>query len=490
MARIAISGFQHETNTFSLHKADLAAFENVASFPRLPSGAALMDEMEGLNISIAGFIAEARLHQHEMHPGVWGMATPSAEVTDEAFEHITGRILDGIRDAGDIDAVYLCLHGAMVTESYEDGEAEILRRVRELIGPDMPLVASLDLHGNISPEMVDIADAMVAYRTYPHVDPAETGQRTARLLHWMLETGKKPAKALRRTDFLIPLVWQCSLIEPAKSIYDAMPAMEKDGVLSVNFTPGFPPADIAVCGPSVFAYGETQADADAAADTVFAQVVDARAAWNGKLFTPDEAIARANEGYRDKPFILNDTQDNPGAGGASDTVGILEALVRLDARDAVFACLYDPPAADAAHAAGVGAALTLTVGASSGYEGLEPFTGTFTVQALSDGVFTGTGPMAAGRIYRMGPTAVLRIGGVEVVVTSGRAQVLDQAILRHIGIDPTRRRILAIKSSVHFRADFQPIAEEVLVTVATGPNVADHNAIPYRRLRDGIAILP
>ena len=156
----------------------------------------------------------------------------------------------------------------------------------------------------------------------------------------------------------------------------------------------------------------------------------------------------------------------------------------------VFACLYDPAAAEAAHKAGVGAELHPTLGASSGYEGLEPFTGSFVVQALSDGVFTGTGPMAGGRVYRMGPTAVLRIGGVEVVVTSGRAQVLDQAILRHIGIDPTRRRILAIKSSVHFRADFQPIAEDVLVTVAPGPNVADHTAIAYRRLRDGLAILP
>jgi microcystin degradation protein MlrC len=490
MARIAIGGFQHETNTFSPHKADLAAFENVASFPRMPEGQTLIDEMDGLNVSISGFISAAKLHQHELVPSVWAMATPSAHVTDEAFDTVVGRILDGIRSAGEIDAVYLCLHGAMVTESFEDGEAEILRRVRELIGPDIPLVASLDLHGNIPEAMVDIADGMVAYRTYPHVDSAITGEATAKLLQWMLDTGKRPAKALRRTDFLIPLVWQCSLIEPAASIYAMMDDVEKDGVLSVSFTPGFPAADIAECGPSVFAYGDTQEAADRAADQIFEQVVAAREQWNGKLYSPAEAIEKARREYRGKPFVLNDTQDNPGAGGASDTVGLLEALVAADAPDAVFACLYDPDAANAAHAAGVGATLTLSVGAGSGQPGHTPFTGEFYVQAVSDGVFVGTGPMAKGRTYRMGPTAVLRIGQVEVVVTSGRAQVLDQAILRHIGIVPTQKQILAIKSSVHFRADYQPIAEDVLVTVSPGPNVANHHEVPYKNLRSGLAIVP
>ena len=490
MARIAISGFQHETNTFSPHVADLNAFETVASFPRMPRGQAIFDEMEGLNISISGFIEEARSAGHELIPGIWAMAVPSDAVTDEAFETITGDIVEAIRAAGEIDAVYLCLHGAMVCASFEDGEAEVLRRVREVIGPDIPLVASLDLHGNISQQMVELADGLVAYRTYPHVDPAQTGKRTAQLLQWMFDTGGRPARALRRTDFLIPLVWQCSLIEPAKSIYDAMPALERDGVLSVSFTPGFPPADIHECGPSVFAYGETQADADAAADAIFDAVVAQRAHWNGRLYSPDEAIRHAMTSNALKPFVLNDTQDNPGAGGASDTVGLLEALVRLNAQDAVFACLYDPIAAKAAHEAGVGAELDLTVGGSSNFPGVVPFSGRFTVSALSDGTFTGTGPMARGRTYRLGQTAVLRIGGVEVVVTSGRAQLLDQAMLRHIGIDPTEKRILAIKSSVHFRADFEPIAEEVLVTVAPGPNIADHREIDYRRLREGVEILP
>ncbi|MCP5152961.1 MAG: M81 family metallopeptidase [Ectothiorhodospiraceae bacterium] len=490
MARIAIGGFQHETNTFSPHRADLEAFRTVSAFPRLPSGDDLLTEMRELNISIGGFIKASEARGHTLVPTLWAMAVPSAHVTDEAFEHVVGRIVDGIRGAGALDAVYLCLHGAMVTESYQDGEGEILRRVREVVGPDVPLVASLDLHSNTTAQMVEQSDALVAYRTYPHVDMARTGQRTADLLQWMLDTGRRPAKALRRTDFLIPLVWQCSMIEPAAGIYAGLDALETGGVRSVSFSPGFPPADIAECGPSVFAYGDTQADADRAADAVFAQVDGARARWNGELLTPDEAVRRASAGYRGKPFVLADTQDNPGAGGASDTVGLLEALVRLDARDAVFACVYDPPAAAAAHAAGVGATLTLAIGAGSGQPGQTPFSGTFTVDAVSDGEFVGTGPMAGGRRFRMGPCALLRIGGVRVLVASGRAQVLDQAILRHIGIDPTAERILAIKSSVHFRADFQPIAEQVLVVVSPGPNFADHTAVTYSNLRPGIALMP
>ena len=226
--RIVIGGFQHETNTFAPHPADLDAFINVASFPRLPQGQRLLDEMAGLNVSIAGFMSAASARGHELLPTAWAMATPSAHVTDEAFDHVVGLILAGIADAGPIDAVYLCLHGAMVTSSYEDGEAEILRRVRDVIGADIPLVASLDLARKYPEAMIEHADGLVAYRTYPHVDPAETGERTAALLQWMFDTGRKPAKALRRTDFLIPLVWQCSLIEPAQSIYQGMGALESD----------------------------------------------------------------------------------------------------------------------------------------------------------------------------------------------------------------------------------------------------------------------
>lgn len=490
MARIAIGGFQHETNTFAPVKADLDAFRFTAAFPRMPRGERLLEEMEPLNVPIGGFIRSARDAGHDLCPSVWAMATPSAHVSDEAFEHIAGILLEDFAAAAPLDAVYLCLHGAMVTESHQDGEGELLRRVRELLGPRVPIVASLDLHSNTTDQMLAHADTLVAYRTYPHVDMAATGERAARLLEAMLVSGRRPAKALRRTEFLIPLVWQCTLIEPAARIYAGFEALERDRVHSVSFTPGFPPADIAQCGPAVFAYGQTQADADAACEGLLAQVVDARAQWRGELLAPDEAVRRALEGYRGRPFVLADTQDNPGAGGASDSVGLLESLVRLDAREAVFGLLYDPSAARAAHAAGVGSTLRLAIGASSGQPGHHPFEGEFRVVALSDGEFTGSGPMSKGRAFRLGPSALLSIGGVSVVVVSGRAQALDQEMFRHLGAEPSRQRILALKSSVHFRAAFQDLAEAVLVVTAPGPNIADHRELHYRNLRPGVALMP
>ncbi len=492
MARIGIGGFQHETNTFAPLKADLRAFETTPAYPRLPRGNALIEQTLGLNLPIAGFIEAASADAHTLVPSVWGMATPSSYVSDEAFETIANMITDDFRAAGQLDAVYLCLHGAMVTESYQDGEGELLRRVREVVGPDVPISVSLDLHCNTTQAMVDLADTMVAYRTYPHIDMAATGVKAYQLLNRMLRTGERPAKALLRTDFLISLVWQCSLIAPAEGIYANLQTVEDEmGALwSISFTPGFPPADIAECGPAVFAYADTQAQADAAAQTILDEVNGARADWNGKLYSPDEAVAVAMAGYKGRPFVFADTQDNPGAGGASDTVGLLEGLVRCKAQDAVLAMLYDPQAALAAHQAGIGAELTLNLGSNSGQPGHTPFTAQVTVAALSQGEFTGTGPMSIGTQFRLGPTAVLKIGGVQVMVTSAITQVKDQSILRHIGIDPTAQRIVALKSSVHFRADFQPMAEQVLVVEAPGPNIADHLKMDYKHLRPGLLLTP
>ena len=190
-------------------------------------------------------------------------ASPSAHVTKDAFERIVKVMVDGIAAAGPLDAVYLDLHGAMVTEHLDDGEGEILARVRKVIGKELPLVVSLDLHANVTPEMVEHADALIAYRTYPHVDMAETGRASARHLALLLKTKQRFAKAFRQLPFLIPISWQCTNDQPTKGIYEKLAALESDAVPTLSFAPGFPAADFRDCGPSVFAYGRTQADADA-----------------------------------------------------------------------------------------------------------------------------------------------------------------------------------------------------------------------------------
>ncbi|AVT80107.1 M81 family metallopeptidase [Rhodopseudomonas palustris] len=492
MTRIAVGGFLHETNTFAPTKATWEAFVHGGGWPAMTIGADVLKVMRGINVGLAGFVEEADAKGWELIPTVACGASPSAHVTEDAFERVVKIMIDGIKAAGQLDAVYLDLHGAMVTEHLDDGEGEILARVRAVIGPDLPLVVSIDLHANVTPRMIEHADALIAYRTYPHVDMAETGRASAKHLELLLRSGQKFAKAFRQLPFLIPISWQCTFDQPTKGIYDKLAALESEAVPTLSFAPGFPAADFPDCAPSVFAYGRTQADADAAADAVAALVAGHEDDFDGKIYSPDEGVKHAIELARTaaKPIIIADTQDNPGAGGDSDTTGMLRALVRNNAQRAAIGVIYDPDAAKAAHAAGVGAVLSLALGGKSGIPGDAPFEEIFVVEQLSDGRFVAPGPYFGGREMEMGPSACLRIGGVRVVIASHKAQLADQAMYRYVGIEPTAQAILVVKSSVHFRADFQPIAERLLICAAPGAMPADTAALPWQRLRPGIRVKP
>jgi microcystin degradation protein MlrC len=455
-------------------------------------GADVLKVMRNINVGLAGFVEAAGTNGWELIPTVSCGASPSAHVTKDAFERIVTEMVDGVAAAGRLDAVYLDLHGAMVAEHLDDGEGEILARVRQVIGKDLPLVASLDLHANVTPDMVEHADALIAYRTYPHVDMADTGRASARHLAQLLKTKQRLAKAFRQLPFLIPISWQCTNDQPTRGIYERLAALENDAVPTLSFAPGFPAADFSHCGPSVFAYGRTQADADAAADEIAAIIESHEDDFDGKIYSPDEGVRHAMTLAKSatRPIVIADTQDNPGAGGDSDTTGMLRALVRNNASRAATGVIYDPQSAKAAHAAGVGAAVTLALGGKSGIPGDAPYKETFVVENLSDGKFVAPGPYYGGRDMDMGPSASLRIGDVRVVVSSHKAQLADQSMYRYVGIEPTEQAILVNKSSVHFRADFERIAEKLLICAAPGAMPADTASLPWTRLRPGIRIKP
>ena len=492
MALIAVGGIQHETNTFAPTKASLKAFEAGGSRPPLTTGPDLFTRVKGKNLSVAGFAEQIEALDHHTYALTWGAASPSDVVTEHAFEHIAGLILDGLKAAPPFDAVYLCLHGAMVTEHLQDGEGELLRRVRDQIGPDKPLVASLDLHSNTTPEMMENADLMVAYRTYPHVDMADTGARTARLLDDMLRRDRKPAKAFQQIPFLIPLNWQCTMMQPAQGLYERLADMESGDVMHTSFTPGFPAADIHHCGASVFTYGWTEEAAQASCQQLAADVNGLESAFNGTIYSPDEGVQEAMRlaERATRPIVIADTQDNPGAGGDSNTAGMLHALVENRADGAALGLMIDPAAAEIVHRAGVGAEVNLTFGGHSGFDGDDPFEALYTVESLHDGRFDATGPFYKGAEFNLGPSACVRIGGNRVVLACTKVQMADQAMYRFVGIEPTEQNILVNKSSVHFRADFAPIAEEILVCAAPGPMIADPADLPWTRLRKGVRLNP
>lgn len=494
--RIAVGGFQHETNTFAPTKADFRAFEQADSWPALQNGDGLIEAFTGMNIPIAGFISAAQKSGHELVPLAWCHATPSAHVTEDAFERVTGMILSRLAEAEGLDAVYLDLHGAMVCEHFDDGEGEILARVRAAIDPKIPLIASLDLHANVTEKMVANADALIVYRTYPHIDMAETGIRAAKHLDAIFAGLPKQAMAFRQIDYLIPLTAQCTMSEPAAGIYAEVAGLDgavlgNGRVSTISFSTGFPPADIPGCGATVIAYGDTEAAANEAADRIANRVTQSETLFREKLWSPQDAVAYAmKKDSRNGPVVLADTQDNPGAGGNGDTVGVLKEMLKQKAQRAALGILFDPQAASEAAEAGEGARLRLNLGAKTGGADETPIDEEFEVVRVTDGEFLATGPFYGGSRMSLGTTVRLRSGGVEVVVASRKAQCADQEMLRHTGVEPSELALLVVKSSVHFRADFEPIASEVLIVESPGPNIADLTKLPYKNLRAGIRIMP
>ncbi|WP_163264203.1 M81 family metallopeptidase [Chelativorans alearense] len=490
--RVALAGFLHETNTFAPSRATYAHFEQGGGYLPMSRGAEIPERCRGVNLGISGAVAHAEEAGWELVPVLWTGAIPSAHVTRDAYERIAAEIVDGIARAGRLDGVCLDLHGAMVAEHLDDGEGELIARIRRVVGPGVPIAVSLDLHGNTTRRMVEEADLLVAFRTYPHVDMAQTGRRAAEGLDKLMARGRPFAKAFRRLPYLTSIPWQCTLIEPARSLYAEVAALERDGVASVSYWMGFPAADIEECGQTVLAHGETQDAADRAADHLYERILASEHAFAGRAYEPDEGVREAMRiaAGAGRPVVIADTQDNPGAGGDSDTTGMLRALLRNGARKAALGMMVDPDAARAAHAAGEGATISIALGGRSGVPGDAPLEATFRVEKLSNGDLHATGPYYGGTRMNVGPSACLSIDGVKVVVASHKAQMADLAMYRFVGIEPTEMAILVNKSSVHFRADFEPIAETVLVCAAPGPMPLDPADLPWTRLADGMRLSP
>jgi len=494
MARIAVGGFQHETNTFAPSPADYAAFESGGGWPGLCAGPDIAAAVGGANIPAAGAFDALHAAGHSTVGLVWAAASPSDRVTADAFERIAGGMLERLKAALPVDGVYLDLHGAMVSERFDDGEGELLRRIRALVRERVPIVASLDLHANVTRQMFALADALAIYRTYPHVDMAQTGARAAGLLNHMLASGRRPAKAFHTFDYLTGIPSQCSFIEPCKGLYALIEALDRRHGVTLSFAPGFPMADFAECGMSITGYGASPESLQAAMAELKGAIVAAEKDFALELLSPEEAIQRALQtGAIGLPTVLADTQDNPGAGGNGDTTGLLAAMLAIRPPDTVLGMLIDPPAAMLAHEVGRGNTADFSLGAISGVPGIAPVRARFRVETLGDGAFVGTGPFYRNFRMHMGPMAALRsidAPGVRVVLATTKCQTADQEMFRHVGIEPKLQRIVAVKSSVHFRADFQPIAREVLVVKSPGPALADPAEFAWSKLRRGLRLRP
>ncbi|MEQ5842925.1 M81 family metallopeptidase [Paraburkholderia acidicola] len=500
MMRVLVCGFEHETNTFAVSKADWAAFNRGDSFPAFIEGQAMLDSMEGVNLPVGGFIDAARQKGWELVPGLWCGATPSAHITEDAFERISAAIVERAQ-RGEFEAIYVDFHGAGVAEHVNDVEGEVLVRLRREIGYDIPIVASLDLHANVTAEMLTQADAMVGFRTYPHVDMAKTGALAAELLERRRARGIREKMAYRRLPFLISTNSQSTLMSPAKAHFELLVELDRKYGTVSSFLMGFAAADFPECAPMVMSYGDR---AEFALDELYRAVSEPDQWRLQHVYLPDDAVDRALRlaETSGRPVVVADTQDNPSGGADGNTTGMLHALLRNKAgerypKKVAVGMIYDPKAAEAAARAGVGATIELDVGASvrtfTGEPSEPPVTARFSVVSLSDGRIALEGPMMTGFITKLGQCALLETDGVYVIVASGKMQVLDRAQIRMMGLVPEELKVIVIKSANHFRADFSRLVRDVetdiLIAKSPGPKAVDpgdyrwKHILPSTRLR-------
>ena len=456
--RIVTGTISHETNVLSNIRTDLEEFRK----RRLLYGDELFERFDGTKTPAGGIIEGCKLNGFELIPTVFASATPSGTITADAFDALLGDILDGVRDAGDYDAAVLHLHGAGVSEEYPDIEGKVLSEVRKLVG-SKPLVATFDLHANYTREMVENADLLIGYDTYPHVDGYERGVEAVNLTRRMLEGTLNPTKAFTQPPMLPALQVQFTGRYPMKRLIEEAHRMEeKPSVETITVAAGFPWSDIPEAGMSfIVTTDDDQELADRLAEELHDMAWAMRRDFLVKPTPVREALMHVMKA-EGGPLVLADIGDNPGGGAPEDGTVVLRAILEEGLKGGVVAVIWDPEAVKKAVKAGVGKTLQLSLGGHTDEMHGEPLSVTGRVKTVTDGKFVNEGPMGTGSESDMGPTAVMEIGGNDVIVTTKRLQPLDLQLYKSQGIDPTEKRFIVVKSSVHYRASHEPIAKEVI----------------------------
>ncbi|CAN5695649.1 M81 family metallopeptidase [soil metagenome] len=472
--RIALGGVIHETNTFCKGLTPASDFRQLA-------GQEIIEAHSGVRSYQGGVIEAAGRHGYDLVPIFVANATPSATIARDAYESLRDRLLDGIRNDGPFDAICLTLHGAGVAEGYDDIEGDIVRRTREIVGPDVPIVVTLDLHGNMTEEMVRQANLCLPCHYYPHIDMYERGQEAIDSLTRIVAGELNPTSHLTVLPMMIATT--TSNLPPVSEINDLCFEKETEpGVLDCAFCHGFAPADIPQVGITVLA--TTNGNPDRARE-VSEEI--ARAIWNRRddfphtLRSAEEAIeaALATEG---RPVILNEASDNPGGGGPGDGTHLMRAMLAAGLEDATFGHIWDPDVAAQAHEAGPGATIEIRLGGRTEELHGEPIETSAYVKSVTDGRFIQQSPMGQGARIDLGKMARLEIGGIDVLISSERSQTRDAELFLLHGIDVMRYKIVAIKSSAHFRAGFEPIAHAIIQADTPGLNSVDLSAFTYHRV--------
>jgi len=480
--RIAVGGIEHETCGFAAPSPTAAATTLISVARSIKYGEELRS-LGDANTIVDGLVRGVRETGHEHVPLLWIDANTSPPVTRESLESAIEDLLDRLRKALPVDGVLLSLHGAFAAEGVDDADGEVLSRVRQLVGPKVPVMAVHDLHCNISPVMEQAANVMVVERTYPHVDMAERGVHTARIMARTITGEARPTMAVR----YLPLLWSAArMIDAEPPMSDAVRKLQeldrRPGVLSASIGVGYQWIDNPTVGTSVIVVTDNDAAlAERYANELAEWVWDRRSQWQRDPLPPDSALAQGEQ-LGKYPIVLAEQGDNTGGGAAGDATEILRLFIARKLVPSAVLYMVDPEVAAQAVSAGVGAEMDVLLGGKS-----EPLVGPpvpmrVRVRAVSNGRFTYDGPMWAGVVGEMGPSAWLEQDGVHVVVISGRHQPVDLAFCRTLGLDCRQIRYLAVKSTGHFRSGFAPIAGSIFNVDTASTLSHDFRRLPYTRL--------
>ncbi|MBV8033430.1 MAG: M81 family metallopeptidase [Betaproteobacteria bacterium] len=481
--RLVLAQMKHETNTFSPVPTPLSRFAHGRDRPW--EGAEAREEFKGTGTALGAFIDLAEQAGAEIVLPIAAQAWPSGRVQQSAFEYIAGKIVDAVKQG--CDAVLLDLHGAMVTERFEDGEGELLARIRR-VAPRVPIGVAHDMHANLFPAAARCATSLAGYQTYPHVDMYETGVRAAKPVLDLLSSSKKPVLAFGHRPMLPHVMRQSSLDSPNKEIQARAKEMEKQpGVLSATFFVGFPHADIPHAGASAVVVTDNDPElARRCCEELLDMAWERRAEF---VYRPEDLASSMKKAkvLAGKPVVLLDHYDNCASGGTMDTTTVLEAMIEARLEEAAAFAVCDPEAVARMKEAGTGGRVTLPIGGKADMPALglkgKPLALAGTVKRIVDGLYRNDGPMARGEQMDMGTTAVLDTGGIEVVVVSRQVEPFDIAAFRAVGIDPSSKRYMMLKSRVHWRAGLGSLARGVVECAGTGVCTSDYSQLQFRKVR-------
>ncbi|MEH7331138.1 M81 family metallopeptidase [Neobacillus drentensis] len=464
--RIGIAFFYHESHSFSSMKTEMEQFRNEGYF----IGDEIYDAYSGTKTEVGGFLDVLRQVENvEIVPLLCAAAVPSGVVTTETYSFIEKQMLQSLMNAGRLDGLLVALHGAMVVEHLFDPEEHLLGKIREVLGSDVPIATTLDMHANLSEKMIEYTPLHFGFKTYPHVDMYEQGLQAANALLKQLKNGVTYYAAFEKLPMMPPSINMRTAEGPMyKMIEWAKQVEEEEEVYNVSIFGGFPYSDIPMAGASVLVVALNPQKGKETAQKLASLFWSVREEFIMDLPNVKQGLDMALSIEDDKPIVLADISDNPLSCGSGDTTELLREVVNLNLAETLFGGLYDPESIEACRKAGVGNKVSLLLGGKVSPEFGEPVQVDATIIALSDGVFYNSGPFNQNLKVDLKGAAHIRVGKMDILLIGRPMSANDPEMFRHIGLEPSTKRILCLKAKNHFRAAFETIVGQIIYVDAPG----------------------